>query len=285
MRLTHALVVTGTFVLAATPAFAADFIGGSVATNANAFITNALQGGTADHHKIVTGGPTIGLSAIQSRSDATNTTRGVTSEVHSTSDATGSWANANSGSFTSTTTRSMTLPGTFEEGIFAGTNNFDHSIRDNAAFDYTFKATGTDNQLSVDYSILLGGDNGPTAPGMGNWQIVVDEILDGGRSNNVGFLQINGAATDQLFTTALQSGHTYELRFLDDEGIVIPDTAFHSIDSSDTATFNWNINADGTGGGGTGAVPEPASWALMLGGFGMVGGTLRASRKAKVRFA
>lgn len=34
----------------------------------------------------------------------------------------------------------------------------------------------------------------------------------------------------------------------------------------------------------SGAVPEPASWALMLGGFGMVGGALR-SRKAKVAFA
>ncbi len=33
------------------------------------------------------------------------------------------------------------------------------------------------------------------------------------------------------------------------------------------------------------AVPEPASWALMLGGFGMIGGVLRSRRAAKVRFA
>lgn len=33
-----------------------------------------------------------------------------------------------------------------------------------------------------------------------------------------------------------------------------------------------------------GAVPEPASWALMIGGFGMVGGALRR-RKATVSFA
>jgi hypothetical protein len=32
-------------------------------------------------------------------------------------------------------------------------------------------------------------------------------------------------------------------------------------------------------------VPEPASWALMLGGFGMVGGALRSRRKVAVRFA
>lgn len=32
------------------------------------------------------------------------------------------------------------------------------------------------------------------------------------------------------------------------------------------------------------AVPEPASWALMIGGFGLVGGAMRA-RKRQVRFA
>ncbi len=34
-----------------------------------------------------------------------------------------------------------------------------------------------------------------------------------------------------------------------------------------------------------GAVPEPASWALMIGGLGLVGGTLRRSKARAVRFA
>jgi hypothetical protein len=34
----------------------------------------------------------------------------------------------------------------------------------------------------------------------------------------------------------------------------------------------------------TGAVPEPASWAMMLGGFGLVGGAMRSRRKAAVSF-
>jgi len=33
-----------------------------------------------------------------------------------------------------------------------------------------------------------------------------------------------------------------------------------------------------------GSVPEPASWAMMLGGFGMVGGAMRSRRKAAVSF-
>lgn len=36
---------------------------------------------------------------------------------------------------------------------------------------------------------------------------------------------------------------------------------------------------------GTAPVPEPASWALMLGGFGLVGGAMRSRRKAAVTFA
>ncbi len=35
----------------------------------------------------------------------------------------------------------------------------------------------------------------------------------------------------------------------------------------------------------TAAVPEPASWALMLGGFGAIGGALRSRRKSAVSFA
>jgi hypothetical protein len=35
----------------------------------------------------------------------------------------------------------------------------------------------------------------------------------------------------------------------------------------------------------TNAVPEPATWAMMIGGFGLVGGAMRRSRKASVSFA
>jgi hypothetical protein len=41
---------------------------------------------------------------------------------------------------------------------------------------------------------------------------------------------------------------------------------------------------NGSGTGGTGAVPEPSSWALMLGGFGVIGGAMRTRRKTVVSF-
>lgn len=42
-------------------------------------------------------------------------------------------------------------------------------------------------------------------------------------------------------------------------------------------TASGSVTADG-------AVPEPASWALMLGGFGLVGGAMRSRRKVAVSF-
>jgi PEP-CTERM motif len=39
----------------------------------------------------------------------------------------------------------------------------------------------------------------------------------------------------------------------------------------------WNV--------GGGAVPEPATWAMMVGGFGLMGAVLRRSRKPELRTA
>ena len=45
----------------------------------------------------------------------------------------------------------------------------------------------------------------------------------------------------------------------------------------DVSNFHASFRADG-------AVPEPASWALMLGGFGLVGGAMRSRRTNMVAF-
>jgi hypothetical protein len=37
--------------------------------------------------------------------------------------------------------------------------------------------------------------------------------------------------------------------------------------------------------GGAGAVPEPTTWAMMLIGFGFVGGTMRAARRRSATLA
>jgi hypothetical protein len=68
-------------------------------------------------------------------------------------------------------------------------------------------------------------------------------------------------------------------------------TSFYKFDagtSLDAFTLNLPSSSAAvlylTGTPDTGSVPEPASWALMLGGFGMIGGALRSHKKSAVSF-
>ena len=44
------------------------------------------------------------------------------------------------------------------------------------------------------------------------------------------------------------------------------------------------LNVDSASGPPSGGVPEPASWAMMLAGFGAIGGTMRSRRRTAVSF-
>jgi hypothetical protein len=59
-----------------------------------------------------------------------------------------------------------------------------------------------------------------------------------------------------------------------DDGSVAPDGVWNS----GSITFTYTPS-------GAGAVPEPATWAMMIGGFGMVGGAMRRRQKVSVRYA
>lgn len=72
-------------------------------------------------------------------------------------------------------------------------------------------------------------------------------------------------------------------------------TAFYMLDAAKglnqlhlafAASSNFVVYATGLPDGHeTGDVPEPASWALMVGGFGLVGGAMRIRRKSAITFA
>jgi len=59
----------------------------------------------------------------------------------------------------------------------------------------------------------------------------------------------------------------------------------HSINFGGTAGQTGYDNITFGSAVAQGGVPEPASWAMMLGGFGLVGGAMRVRRKSAVSFA
>ncbi len=136
--------------------------------------------------------------------------------------------------------------------------------------------------------------------------------------NNVAFLQNDSSISQML--TGLTVGKTYDLDFdiiqrpnygVNDVNFTVGvgDTVFNESATEASWThysvsFTANsaselLSLNGTNGNGDndagvdnftlssadGAVPEPASWAMMLCGFGTVGAAMRQRQRAKVRFA
>jgi hypothetical protein len=107
--------------------------------------------------------------------------------------------------------------------------------------------------------------------------------MNGAVISDLDFLSVllNGTA----FTLDESNSDAAEARFLSSSPL---------LNGLNTLTVNYKIDTarGGTRVGYAGtlnvtpAVPEPASWALMIGGFGLVGGTMRRrSVKTKVAFA
>ena len=112
--------------------------------------------------------------------------------------------------------------------------------------------------------------------------------------NSAGPFGKTDATTDYTFSVSpvqLNAG-SYFLAFQDVTGNfsdflskgVASSGAFTSVDGGDNYVAQYrgfdSVAISVFDGGGTPAVPEPATWALMLLGFGITGATLRARRRA-----
>jgi hypothetical protein len=121
---------------------------------------------------------------------------------------------------------------------------------------------------------------------MGAWTLLGSGTVGGDNLLNVGGLTIHAGQTKALYIFDF-SGYQYynngfethsnaDLTFAGGTG----NYGFFDNTLADrvwSGTINYNLNAS--------PAPEPASWALMLGGFGAIGGAMRARRKASVTFA
>jgi len=128
---------------------------------------------------------------------------------------------------------------------------------------------------------------------------IIEFTTDGGVARFHGYDVNTGDWTDLVPTGGIDFGSTYTLNIALTGGnfvytvgdaswtvaaadsVAIKSVLLQGYNTGSSYDIHWdNLNASAA----TGAVPEPASWAMMLGGFGLVGGAMRR-RKAAVRFA
>jgi len=132
-------------------------------------------------------------------------------------------------------------------------------------------STGTDDSNAFETAILTGNFNlagdGTVTFNVGSDDdtfVYVDGVLFG---QNPG---IHGVTTVSFTTPELSAGsHQLQVFYADRQHV----GAYLSLDVASDVV----ITAP--------SVPEPASWSLMLGGFGLLGGALRSRRKSSVTFA
>lgn len=150
--------------------------------------------------------------------------------------------------------------------------------------------------------------NESAAQGALDWAVGGHEDPD-----TASFFSLDGGATnlfgDAFFSTGSQNGdgrqasHWRDVGFGETQrGIMDPtfgrnqEGIITGLDLAAFDAFGWNLNYDVLADPGrtfntkdleVSAVPEPATWAMMIGGFGLVGGAMRRRRKsvAKPAFA
>ncbi|WP_422344099.1 PEPxxWA-CTERM sorting domain-containing protein [Parasphingorhabdus sp.] len=135
--------------------------------------------------------------------------------------------------------------------------------------------------------------------------LIFDSALNGG-TGDVLFSQtkaFDAQGAGFLYTDALSftflAGRTYDLGILGDGVSLTGRWIIQDLTANGITEISRNANISGfdsptTGGysgvspyiqliGAMGAVPEPATWAFMIFGFGAVGGAMRRQRKANVK--
>jgi fibro-slime domain-containing protein len=155
------------------------------------------------------------------------------------------------------------------------TNTLNTTITGNSFFNGNFNTpngTGPNDSQGTFQTAIFSGSFTFAAAQNFTFSIGADDdawmFVDGHQVVQLGGVHPNTFETDDV---ALSAGlHTFKLFYADQQSggaslsFSIPDNVIVTVPT---------------------AAPEPASWAMMLGGFGAIGGALRNRRKAAVRFA
>jgi choice-of-anchor C domain-containing protein len=106
---------------------------------------------------------------------------------------------------------------------------------------------------------------------------------DSGIDPRTGFVDVGGPTTQYSFTNApsTRANMKWQQKTYDFVASGASTTLRFSADPA-TSQANFGLALDNVS---IGAVPEPATWAMMIMGFGLIGGALRSRKAATVRFA
>lgn len=122
-------------------------------------------------------------------------------------------------------------------------------------------------------------------------------FFDGSNRDTADFTDTQLILRDEVFSSALNWTQTFTLFGGD------PFSSLNLVSDSFVPGLTYSLNAGtiqinwaGTGApndfravfdvtAGSGAVPEPATWALMIGGFGLVAGAMRRRRRSSLAYA
>ena len=137
--------------------------------------------------------------------------------------------------------------------------------------------------ISFDWSFNAGADGSKLSPLTGVSNSITIKNIGSGATVNFNPSQVWDNATNSTYG-AYQNSWRLSFWFIAGLG--------YNANQNNTYEVSWNYTSDQTGAlnntiylqQGTGAVPEPASWAMMIGGLALVGSAMRR-RATKVSFA
>ncbi len=136
----------------------------------------------------------------------------------------------------------------------------------------------------TDYSIQISGTAGTYLLNPGDSQVAVT----GGLAATAGQLTFDFASSNYALFQNPYAGSGQNFYCFAGSVCGTFDHAENLLVGSDYSQVETNarsgVQVVATAGGGTAAVPEPASWAMFIGGFGLVGSAMRRRQRTNVSF-
>lgn len=239
--------IIGAVLFTAAPALATTSISGDVAAGVHSVLGTNTDSNSNSANAVAPGAVTISTSANAGVSDG-----GATNNAFAR--VTANWTSADSGDF------SMAWGWNVDAANYQSQALVETNLAYPINWQYTFTATGN-GVFSGSYSVTGAGDKFGLQPLYTTNDFTAGPL--GGNTNDP-----TGSGT---FSVLLTSGNTYTMSVAEFGNLSSANGLLAN--GSANALVNWNIAYD------TAPVPEPASWALLIGGFGLTGSALRRSRR------